>query len=52
MIRRRYHQPTNTYTTRRTAEGKSQRDVRRCLKRTGAWRWFAVAAVESASCRS
>jgi hypothetical protein len=31
MIRQRYHQPTKAYTTRRTAEGKSQRDVRRCL---------------------
>jgi transposase len=34
MIRQRYHQSTKAYTTRRTAEGKSQREVRRCLKRT------------------
>ena len=31
MIRQRYHQPTKAYTTRRCAEGKTQRDVRRCL---------------------
>ena len=31
MIRERYHQPTKAYTTRRTAEGKSEREIRRCL---------------------
>jgi transposase len=34
MIRQRYHQATKTYTTRRIAEGKSEREIRRCLKRT------------------
>ena len=34
MIRQTHHQPTKTYTTRRIAQGKSQRDIRRCLKRT------------------
>jgi transposase len=34
MIRQRYHQATKTYTTRRTGEGKSEREIRRCLKRT------------------
>jgi transposase len=34
MIRERYHQPTKRYVVRRTAEGKSQREIRRCLKRT------------------
>jgi transposase len=34
MIRQRYHQPTKTYTMRRSAEGKSEREVRRCLTRT------------------
>jgi len=33
MIRQRFHQATMTYTTRRTVEGKSQREIRRCLKR-------------------
>lgn len=33
MIRQAHHQPTRAYTTRRTAEGKSQREIRRCLKR-------------------
>ena len=42
MIRQRYHQPTKAYTTRRTAEGKSQRDVRRCLKRTVARQLFRL----------
>jgi transposase len=34
MIRQRYHQATKTYTTRRTGEGMSEREIRRCLKRT------------------
>jgi|Tabmets5t2r1_1033131.scaffolds.fasta_scaffold06626_2 transposase len=42
MIRQRYHQPTKAYTTRRTGEGKSQRDVRRCLKRSVARQLFRL----------
>ena len=42
MIRQRYHEPTKTYTTRRIAQGKSQRDVRRCLKRTLARQLFRL----------
>ena len=42
MIRERYHQPTKRYMTRRTAEGKSQRDIRRCLKRTVARQLFRL----------
>jgi transposase len=42
MIRQRYHQATKTYTTRRITEGKSQRDVRRCLKRTLARQLFRL----------
>jgi transposase len=34
MIRQTHHGPTRAYTSRRIAEGKSQRDIRRCLKRT------------------
>jgi hypothetical protein len=34
MLRERYHEPTKRYVTRRTAEGKSDREIRRCLKRT------------------
>jgi hypothetical protein len=34
MIRERYHEPTRRYVARRTAEGKSEREIRRCLKRT------------------
>jgi transposase len=30
MIRQTHHQPTRTYTSRRVAQGKSQRDIRRC----------------------
>ena len=33
MIRQRYHQRTMIYTSRRIAEGKSEREVRRCLTR-------------------
>jgi transposase len=31
MIRERYHQPTKRYVARRTAQGKSEREIRRCL---------------------
>jgi transposase len=34
MIRQTHHGPTRAYTTRRIAQGKSERDIRRCLKRT------------------
>jgi transposase len=34
MIRQTHHGPTRAYTSRRIAEGKSERDIRRCLKRT------------------
>ena len=29
----RYHQPTKAYVQRRTSEGKSKREIIRCLKR-------------------
>jgi transposase len=33
LSRQRYHAPTKAYTQRRTSEGKSPRETRRCLKR-------------------
>jgi transposase len=42
MIRERYHQPTKRYVARRTAEGKSEREIRRCLKRTVARQLFRL----------
>jgi transposase len=33
LSRTRYHQPTRDYITRRTTEGKTSREIRRCLKR-------------------
>ena len=42
MSRQRYHHPTKAYTSRRIAEGKSNRDVRRCLKRTVARQLFRL----------
>jgi len=33
ITRRRWHQPTIDYTTRRRADGKSSREATRCLKR-------------------
>jgi transposase len=33
VVRMRWHQPTIDYVQRRTAEGKSTREIRRCLKR-------------------
>jgi hypothetical protein len=34
MLRQVHHGPTRAYTSRRVAQGKSQREIRRCLKRT------------------
>jgi len=34
MIRETWHEPTRRYVARRIAEGKSEREIRRCLKRT------------------
>src|SRR3546814_5156966 len=33
LVRMRHHPPTKEYIQRRTAEGKSPREIRRCLKR-------------------
>jgi transposase len=44
MIRQRYHQVTKAYTKRRTAEGKSDREIRRCLKRTVARQLYRLLA--------
>jgi transposase len=33
LNRQRYHGPSKAYTARRTAEGKTPREIRRCLKR-------------------
>lgn len=33
IVRMQHHEPTKAYVTRRTAEGKSKRDIIRCLKR-------------------
>jgi hypothetical protein len=33
LVRLRYHQPTKDYLQRRTSEGKSKREIIRCLKR-------------------
>ena len=33
LVRMRHHRPTREYIERRTAEGKSPREIRRCLKR-------------------
>ena len=33
LSRQRYHAPTKAYTQRRTTNGKTPRDIRRCLKR-------------------
>jgi transposase len=34
LVRMRHHPPTREYIKRRTAEGKSPREIRRCLKRS------------------
>jgi len=42
MLRERCHEPTRRYVARRTAEGKSEREIRRCLKRTVARQLFRL----------
>jgi transposase len=44
MIRQRYHQPTKAYVARRTAQGKTEREIRRCLARTVARQLFRLLA--------
>ena len=33
VVRMKYHEPTRTYVARRTTEGKTRREITRCLKR-------------------
>jgi transposase len=42
IVRLRWHQPTKDYMARRTAEGKSKKEIIRCLKRYVAREVFAV----------
>jgi transposase len=42
MIREAWHEPTKRYVARRTAEGKSQREIRRCLTRAVAGQLFRL----------
>jgi transposase len=42
IVRLRWHQPTKDYMARRTAEGKTTKEVIRCLKRYVAREVFAV----------
>ena len=42
MLRQRCNEPTRRYVARRTAEGKSEREIRRCLKRMVARQLFRL----------
>jgi transposase len=42
MLRQVHHGPTRAYTSRRIAQGKSEREIRRCLKRTVARQLFRL----------
>jgi transposase len=42
VVRLRWHQPTKDYVARRTKEGKSKKEIIRCLKRYVAREVFAV----------
>ena len=42
IVRLRWHQPTRDYLARRTAEGKTKKEILRCLKRYIAREVFAV----------
>lgn len=42
LTRRRHHQPTRDYVARRSAEGKTNREINRCLKRYVARQLFRI----------
>jgi transposase len=42
IVRLRWHQPTRDYLVRRTAEGKTRKEILRCLKRYVAREVFAA----------
>jgi transposase len=42
VVRLRWHQPTRDYATRRTAQGKTSKEILRCLKRYAAREVFTV----------
>jgi hypothetical protein len=42
IVRLRWHQPTRDYVARRTAQGKTKKEILRCLKRYIAREVFAV----------
>jgi transposase len=42
IVRLRWHQPTRDYVARRTAQGKTKKEILRCLKRYVAREVFAV----------
>ena len=42
VVRLRWHQPTRDYATRRTTQGKTSKEILRCLKRYAAREVFAV----------
>jgi hypothetical protein len=42
IVRLRWHQPTRDYVAKRTAEGKTSKEIIRCLKRYVAREVFAV----------
>ena len=42
IVRLRWHQPTRDYAARRTTQGKTRKEIIRCLKRYLAREIFAV----------
>jgi transposase len=42
VVRLRWHQPTRDYAARRTTQGKTNKEILRCLKRYVAREVFAV----------
>jgi transposase len=49
MLRERYHEPTKRYVTRSTAQGKSEREIRRCFKRTVARQLYRLLERQAAA---
>ena len=52
MLRERCHEPTRRYVARRTAEGKSEREIRRYRKHTVARPLFDLLERNSAQVRA
>jgi transposase len=49
LTRLKFHEPTKAYATRRTQEGKSAREIKRCLKRAVARESYRILEADAAA---